>query len=89
VVLFGLIRFLRAFLSPQYLFNDLVFEAGLLIVAFLVCAYAADWVYLMHSKSYPIPRGTFNIVIYSFIGAFKIFFLMFNLVPYVALLILG
>jgi hypothetical protein len=63
-------------------------NGGLLIVAFLVCKYAADWVYRMHSKWYPIPRGTFNIVIYSFIGVFKIFFLMFNLVPYVALLIL-
>jgi hypothetical protein len=25
---FGLILFLRAFLSPQYFFNDLVFEAS-------------------------------------------------------------
>ncbi len=35
-----------------------------------------------------IPRETFNVFMYSFIGVYKIFFLIFNLVPYVALLIM-
>ncbi len=33
------------------------------------------------------PRETFNLIFYSFLGLFKIVFLFFNLVPYVALLI--
>jgi hypothetical protein len=36
-----------------------------------------------------MPRPTFTVVFYSFIGLFKIFFLFFNLVPYLALLIIG
>jgi len=43
----------------------------------------------MQSKWFPIPRETFNVVIYAFIGLFKIIFLFFNVVPYVALLIVG
>jgi len=66
-----------------------ILNGGLLIFSFLICALAGDWVYRMHSKWYPIPRDAFNIVIYSFIGVFKIFILMFNLIPYVALVIVG
>jgi hypothetical protein len=36
-----------------------------------------------------MPRETFNVVIYSFLGLFKIVFLVFNVVPWVALLIIG
>jgi hypothetical protein len=43
----------------------------------------------MHSKWFPMPREMFNVVIYSFIGLFKIVFLVFNVVPWVALLIIG
>ena len=66
-----------------------ILNGGLLILSFLICTFARDWVYRMHSKWYPIPRDAFNVVIYSFIGLFKIFILMFNLVPYVALVIVG
>ncbi len=64
-----------------------ILNAGLLIFSFLICAFAGDWVYRMHNKWFSIPRETFNVVIYSFLGLFKIFILIFNLVPYVALLI--
>ena len=56
---------------------------------FTTHAYAGDWVYKMHGKWFAIPRETFNVVLYSFIGFFKIIFLVFNLVPYVALIIAG
>ena len=46
-------------------------------------------VYRTQSKWFPIPRETFDILIYSFLGLFKIFFLVFNVVPYVALVIVG
>ena len=50
---------------------------------------APDLVYRTQSKWFPIPRETFNVVIYSFLGLFKTVFLVFNVVPYVALLIVG
>ena len=48
-----------------------------------------DLVYRTQIKWFPIPRETFNVVFYSFLGLFKIFFLIFNVVPYVSLLIIG
>ena len=62
-------------------------NVALLLFSSLICIYAGDWVYQMHSKWFTIPRDTFNVVLYSFIGLFKILFFMFNVIPYVALLI--
>ena len=56
-------------------------------VAFLIIL--PDFVYNIQSRFFPISRETFNTVIYSFLGVFKIFFLVFNVTPYVALLIIG
>jgi hypothetical protein len=36
-----------------------------------------------------LPRETYDVVIYGFLGAFKLVFLVFNAVPYVALSIVG
>ena len=66
-----------------------ILNATLLGFSFLICAYAGDWVYKTQSKWFPISRETFNGVIYSFIGIFKMFVLFFNLVPYLALMIVG
>ena len=48
-----------------------------------------DLVYRTQSKFFSIPRETFNVIFYSFLGLFKIIFLFFNVVPYVVLLILS
>ncbi|MFC1496986.1 DUF6868 family protein [Verrucomicrobiota bacterium] len=66
-----------------------ILNGGLLILSSLILTFAGDWVYRKHSRWFPIPRDAFNVTIYSFIGLFKIFFLMFNLVPYIVLVIIG
>ena len=66
-----------------------IINGSLLVLLITLCILVPDLVYRTQSKWFPFPRETFNVVIYSFIGVFKIFFLMFNLVPYVALLIAG
>ena len=66
-----------------------IINGGLLIISFLFCAFAGDFVYRMHSKWFSIPRESFNTVLYSFIGLYKIFFVVFNIVPYIALEIVG
>ena len=43
----------------------------------------------MQSKWYPISREAFNVIIYSFLGLYKLFFITFNVVPYIALRIMG
>ncbi len=60
-----------------------------LTISFLICTAAGDWVYRMHSKWFPMPRESFNVVIYSFLGMYKVLFFLFSLVPYLALTIIA
>lgn len=66
-----------------------IMNGALLVFWTTMCISAPDLVYRTQSKWFPIPRETYNVIIYSFIGLFKIVFLVFNVVPYVALRIVG
>jgi Family of unknown function (DUF6868) len=66
-----------------------ILNVALLALSSLLCSCAADWVYRKHSKWFPIPREAFNVAIYSFVGLYKILIFIFNVVPYIALLIIG
>ena len=66
-----------------------ILNGALLVISALMCLVAMDWVYNMHNKWFKISRETFNVAMYSFLGFLKIVFLIFNVVPYVALLIIG
>ena len=66
-----------------------IINGAMLVLSAIICLLAPDWVYRMHSKWFSISREAFNVVIYSFLGLFKITFLFLNVVPYVALLIIG
>jgi len=59
----------------------------LLWVMFLVLA--PDFVYRIQYNFFPIQRETYNVVIYSFLGLFKLLFIFFNIIPFVSLLIIG
>ncbi|MGD8786236.1 MAG: hypothetical protein PVJ60_02335 [Phycisphaerales bacterium] len=61
----------------------------LLVFSSLILMFAKDWAYRMHSKFFPISREAFNVAIYSFLGLYKIFVFVFNVIPYIALVIIG
>jgi hypothetical protein len=66
-----------------------IMNGALLVLWTTMCILAPTLVYRTQSKWFPIPRETFNVAIYMFLGLFKMAFLVFNVVPYVALLIVG
>jgi len=66
-----------------------IINFALLIVSAIMCTFLGDWVYPIHSKWFSISRDAFNVAIYSFIGLYKILIIMFNLVPWIALVIIG
>ncbi len=66
-----------------------IINGALLVFWTMMCSLAPDLVYRTQHKWFPMPRETFNVVIYGFIGLFKMAFLLFNLVPYIALRIVG
>jgi len=66
-----------------------IINGGILLLWTLAHMTFPDLVYKTQKKFFPIPKEQFTVVFYSFIGLFKIIFLVFNLVPYIALLIIG
>ena len=66
-----------------------IVNGGILILWSIFFVFAPDVVFRIQSKWFPISRETYNVVIFSFLGIFKIFFIVFNVAPYVALLISG
>jgi len=66
-----------------------IINLALMSLSFLICILASDWVYRIHSLWFPMPRETFNVLLYSFVSLYKLFFFFFNLIPYVALLLMG
>ncbi len=50
---------------------------------------AHDWMYRIHSKWFKISVETFDAIHYSGLAIFKTAILVFNLVPYLALRIVG
>ncbi|MES9964886.1 MAG: DUF6868 family protein [Candidatus Sedimenticola sp. 20ELBAFRAG] len=66
-----------------------IINGGLLLTWTLAVILAPDLVYRTQSLWFSISRERFDLVIYCFIGLFKILFLVFNLVPYLALLIIA
>jgi len=66
-----------------------IINGAMFVLSAVMCLLALDFVYSMHSKWFHIRRETFNVAMYLFLGFFKIVFIVFNVVPYVALLIVG
>lgn len=66
-----------------------IINGGLLILASLLIRFAGDWVFGMHNKWIPITEDAFHAAIYMLLGFFKIIVIVFNLVPYVAIVIIG
>lgn len=62
---------------------------GLLLVWFLMFFFVHDWIYRLHSRWYQIPQDRFDAIHYAGMAFFKILILTFNLVPYLALRIIG
>jgi len=78
------IRNLTAFFMWCSIINVAVF-----ILSALMIIAAPDFIYNAHGQLFDLPREGFNIVLYAFLGLYKIFILVFNLVPYFALRIVG
>ncbi|MHC4756194.1 MAG: DUF6868 family protein [Planctomycetota bacterium] len=66
-----------------------ILNVALLALSSLMCICAGDWAYRIHSKWFSISREVFNVAIYSFLGIYKVLIFVFNLIPYIALLIIG
>ncbi len=65
-----------------------IVNVGVLGLTCLVCAFLSDFSYQMNNRMFSISRETFNVAALSFIALYKMFVLVFNVAPYVALMII-
>jgi len=65
-----------------------IMAAAFYVLTAVMCVFAGGFIYRVHSRWFPMPRETFNAILYMWLGLFKILFLLFAVVPYVALLII-
>ena len=65
-----------------------IINLGIYVVWVLFILLAPDFIYRVQTKWIPISRDTFTVVMYSFMGAFKIVIIVFCFVPYISLLII-
>jgi hypothetical protein len=56
---------------------------------FLAFTLAHDWIHQIHSRWFRLPVEHFDVIHYAGMAIYKIGILLFNLVPYVALRIVG
>ena len=66
-----------------------VINLGLLLLWSLFFLFAPDLVYRTQKSFVSISRERFDLFMYSFIGLFKLLVLIFNIVPWIALRIIG
>jgi len=64
-----------------------IINACILGLSTIFLVFASDFMYRKHTKWFPMPKESFNVVVYSGLVMFEIVFVIFNLVPFVALLI--
>ncbi len=64
-----------------------IINISLLTISGLMMICLGGLAYRIHSKLFGISREAFNVMLYSFLGAYKILVIMFNVVPWIALLI--
>jgi len=76
-------------LMTKFFLGCTIVNVSLLILSFFLWMFAADFIYKLHGRWFPMPRETFNVVFYCFIGIYKILVYVFNIVPWVVLWILG
>lgn len=66
-----------------------VVNYGVLLLWFLFFRFAHDWMYRFHGRWFRIPAEQFDAIHYKAMAIYKIGILLLNLVPYVALQIVG
>lgn len=66
-----------------------ILNGGLLLLATVACIAMPDFMYRVHRRMFPMSREAFTVILYCFLGLLKVLFLVFNVIPWVAFMIVG
>ncbi len=73
----------------DFLFWCTVINLGLLVYWWVMIVVAHDWVQRFHGRWFKVSTEHFDGIHYAGMAMFKLLIFVFNLVPYMALLIVG
>jgi len=65
-----------------------ILNGCLLVFSLMIAITGLDFVYSVHGKLFQIPRESLNETYYLLLGFYKSVWFLFNVVPYVALMII-
>lgn len=68
------------------LLKSVVIGFGILVYSSIMTIFFADFAYAIHQMMFDISRSQFNAITYAFIGLFKIVWIVFFVIPYIAIL---
>ena len=74
-------------LSKFFLWCTLI-NGAMLTLWTLSSMFLSETVYRLHSRWFSMPREQHELLLYAFLGLFKIVYLVFNVTPYIALTII-
>ena len=66
-----------------------IINLGMFFLSFIIFRFAHDWIYKYRGKWYKISEEKFDVSYYTVMQFYKTCILFFNIVPYVALRLVG
>ncbi len=66
-----------------------IINFGLLLLSAVMIITAGNWAYKIHSRWFNISKPAFDIILYSFLGVYKLLVFVFCIIPWIALSIIG
>jgi len=72
----------------SFLAWSLVVHFSVLLLWVWMMKYANEYVYRIHTYWIPISKDSFNVMHYGGIGLYKLLIFIFNLTPYIALMLI-
>lgn len=76
-------------MTRDFLLWSLVVNYVILLWWFAAFVFARGWMYRLHTRWFRISEERFDAIHYAGMAAYKIGILLFNLAPFIALVILG
>jgi hypothetical protein len=73
----------------NFLLWCMIINYGILLVWFLFFVFGHDWIQCLHSRWFRLSSEQFDAMHYAGMAIFKIGIILFNLVPFVVLWIVG
>lgn len=75
--------------TKEFLLWCVVINYCILIIWFLAFRFAHNWIFCLHSSWFNFSEEQFDVINYAGMAIYKIGVFLFNLVPFIALLIIG